>query len=208
MKEEGITRADFEFEMAWRISWQQFLKRTLTEEKLNNYYRNNRRQFDGTQLKVSHLLIKDAGALDKVEALSQQLSDDPSKWSTLVEQNSNSPSKSDGGLIGWIGLDGPMPVVFSRAAFRLKQGEISKPVKTDFGWHLIRCNEVKPGKLGIKDAYEKVYAGASKVVFSRLAGLQRKTIQIDYAADWPHLDENGQLVAPKLESKTGSKNKK
>ncbi len=52
------------------------------------------------------------------------------------------PSKKDEGNLGWFGR-GMMVKQFEDAAFSLKKGEISRPVKTQFGWHIIRIDDIQ-----------------------------------------------------------------
>jgi peptidyl-prolyl cis-trans isomerase C len=52
------------------------------------------------------------------------------------------PSKKHGGNLGWFGRN-VMVKEFEDAAFSLHKGEISKPVKTQFGWHIIKCNDIE-----------------------------------------------------------------
>ena len=61
-------------------------------------------------------------------------------FSAVAQEKSLCPSGKKGGDLGWFGK-GMMVKEFETAAFALKHGEISKPVKTQFGWHLIQLVE-------------------------------------------------------------------
>ena len=55
----------------------------------------------------------------------------------LARENSICPSGKKGGNLGWFGR-GMMVKEFENAAFTLQKGVISQPIKTQFGWHLIK----------------------------------------------------------------------
>ncbi len=60
----------------------------------------------------------------------------------VAKEKSLCPSGKSGGDLGWFGR-GQMVKEFEDAAFSLKPGAISQPVKTQFGWHLIKVEEAK-----------------------------------------------------------------
>ena len=64
------------------------------------------------------------------------------KFEDVAMQVSLCPSKKQGGNLGWFGR-GQMVKEFENAAFALQKGEVSKPIKTQFGWHIIKLNDAQ-----------------------------------------------------------------
>src|SRR3546814_13801967 len=77
-----------------------------------------------------------------------------SDWSSDVcssdllarEDSDDTGSKDSGGDLGWIAHDGGMVQPFEDALFAMQPGDVSEPVKTDFGWHVIKLREVRSGQ--------------------------------------------------------------
>ena len=70
-----------------------------------------------------------------------------SDFSSLAgSQSDDSGSKSKGGDLGWI-KRGQMLEKFETALFDLKQGQVSEPVETEFGWHLIKLEELRAARV-------------------------------------------------------------
>jgi parvulin-like peptidyl-prolyl isomerase len=199
LAEKKISREQFEFETGWRLSWKKYLDKSLTEANLAAYFAAHRRQFDGTELKVAQLLLKDDSedARRELNRIYEQLQDNPGDWNNLVAQHSQAPSKDQGGELGWIAIDGPMPPDFTQAAFELEANQISQPVKTQMGMHLIKCLEVRPGKKGPLDSREELMASAKEFLFNKLANDHRTEFEIRYADNFPHLNASGEVVSPR-----------
>ncbi|WP_028081447.1 SurA N-terminal domain-containing protein [Solimonas soli] len=99
------------------------------------------------QRRASHILINfgaDKSASEKkAEDLAAQLKNG-ADFAALAKANSDDAgSRAKGGDLGWL-KRGQMPDSFEKALWSLKSGETSAPVETEFGWHLIHVDEVKP----------------------------------------------------------------
>lgn len=118
---------------------------------------------------ANHILLRvregatpeeDAAAKDKALKL-RELALAGKKFEDLAMENSDDiGSKAGGGETGMFGR-GAMAPEFEAAVFAMKPGDISEPVKTQFGYHLIRLKDVKPGGLkpfeDVRTAVEEAY---------------------------------------------------
>ncbi|ADD03443.1 PpiC-type peptidyl-prolyl cis-trans isomerase [Thermoanaerobacter italicus Ab9] len=104
----------------------------VTEEELKKYYEDNKDRFE--TVKASHILVSD-------EKIAQDIYNRLMKgedFSTLAKEYSiDTATKDQGGDLGEFAR-GVMVPEFEQVAFSLKKGEISKPVKTDYGYHIIK----------------------------------------------------------------------
>jgi peptidyl-prolyl cis-trans isomerase SurA len=189
----GTTRDEVRQSLQWKLSWQKYLARHLTEANLQTYFERHRRDFDGTELKVAHLLIKPAGsdadasaaAVKQAEQLRQSINGGKLSFADAAKQYSAGPSAKDGGDIGWIQRREPMPEAFSAAAFALAPGEVSPPITTTFGVHLIQVQEVKPGTKSWQDAADQLRPAVTLYLFRWLADKERAAAKIERKPDWP-----------------------
>lgn len=87
-----------------------------------------------TEVKASHILVDNE---EHAIQLKRKLEKGESTFEKLAKKHSEGPSGDDGGALGWFGR-GDMVKPFEKKAFNLDDGEVSEPVKTEFGWHLIK----------------------------------------------------------------------
>lgn len=103
------------------------------------------------QRKARHILVNfgtdKSAAKAKIEALAAQLKSGKD-FAELAKASSDDPgSKSQGGDLGWV-KRGQMVKEFETVLFELKSaGQVSEPVESQFGWHLIRLDELKPRQI-------------------------------------------------------------
>ena len=121
----------------------------MSDQQVRAYYDDNPNLFrKPEQVKASHILIqvpanadeaKQADALAAIQALKLRL-DNGENFATLAQENSDGPSKTKGGDLGFFSREQMVPP-FSEAAFALQPGQTSDVVQTRFGYHLIRVTE-------------------------------------------------------------------
>ncbi|MFV2001708.1 MAG: peptidylprolyl isomerase [Paracoccaceae bacterium] len=90
------------------------------------------------ELNASHILVE---TREEAEALIVEL-EGGADFGDLAKEKSTGPSGPGGGELGWFGL-GAMVPEFEDAVLFLAVGEISQPVQTQFGWHVIRLNDTR-----------------------------------------------------------------
>lgn len=94
------------------------------------------------QVKARHILVESE---EKAKEIFEKLAHD-GDFDKLAKENSKDPgSKDNGGDLGWVKRGQTVPE-FEEALFKLKRNEVSMPVKSQFGWHVIRAEETKADK--------------------------------------------------------------
>ena len=124
----------------------------VNEEAVNDYYAQNKARY-GTdeQRRASHILLAAEGsdksaARKKAEEILAKVKANPKDFAQFARENSKDPgSAAQGGDLGFFGR-GMMVKPFEETAYRLKEGEVSEVVETDFGFHIIRVTEIKPAQ--------------------------------------------------------------
>lgn len=90
------------------------------------------------QVRASHILVNS----EKEAIIIANAVKNGVPFEQLAKKHSLCPSKEQGGDLGFFGK-GQMVAPFEKAAFELKVGQVSGPVKTEFGWHVIKVTGTK-----------------------------------------------------------------
>ncbi|MGE0715059.1 MAG: peptidylprolyl isomerase [Alphaproteobacteria bacterium] len=119
-----------------RVYLTRVVTKEVTEEKLRERYADfAKKQPQGEEVRASHILLEKEDDAKRVIADLKRGGD----FARIAREKSIDPSGRDnGGDLGWFGPEQMVPE-FSKAAFAMKKGETSEnPVKSQFGWHVIR----------------------------------------------------------------------
>ena len=195
LREQGLSEAELRQEIAWRLTWESFLARYRTGARLKSYFEAHRRELDGTELSVSHVLLcpaADAGAraveelVKRAEAIRQEVAAGKLSFEEAARKHSAGPSSKEGGRLGPIPRRGVMDEAFSRAAFALEAGQVSPPVKTPFGVHLIRCDAITPGRKQLEEVRPQLEEALARELLEKLGQVQRQHTPVQYTGKAPY----------------------
>ncbi len=150
---------------------------SVTDEDIRKFYEQNLSRYKtDEQRRASHILVKaakdapaaeKAAAKAKAEKLLAQVRKNPADFAKVAKENSDDPGSAErGGDLDFFGK-GMMVKPFEDAAYKLKEGEVSDIVESDFGFHIIKLTAIKPAatrpladvKANIEDEIRRSEAG-------------------------------------------------
>ena len=191
----AMSEADLREQIAWILVWEKFLGKYVTDARAEEYFKAHRRELDGSEVSVSHLLLKpkgDAGPNDvaalvqQAQTIRQDIAAGKTAFADAVRKHSAGANAQSGGSLGFVPRRGLMVESFSRAAFALEPGQVSEPVTTPFGVHLIRCDQIRPGKKTLGDVRKEIDEALGRELLDKIARQQQAKSRIEFTGKWPH----------------------
>jgi len=172
VKQQGLTDADVRNIFREQLVLQQAVAKNVppvTDEQVKQYFDRNHAMLDKPeQVRARHILVPDLKTAEMIEQKLKAGGD----FAALAKQYSTDPAtKNKGGELGWFG-HGQMVAPFDKAAFSMKVGQISPPVKSPFGYHIIQVEGKRP-------AQKATFAGSKDQIRSML---QQQAVQAQIPA--------------------------
>jgi len=122
----------------------------ISQKELKDYYKKNKDEFNEKEsVHARHILVKTKAEAEKIIAQLKSLSGEKlkQKFIELAKKYSTGPSGSKGGDLGYF-AKGQMVPAFNDKVLSMKKGHVTlKPVKTQFGYHVIYVEDKKPSRM-------------------------------------------------------------
>lgn len=133
---QGVTIEDAKQELSDQLHIEQLFAGFVTDEEVQSFYDENPERFQAQegQIRARHILVETQEEIDDVVA---RLGAGEQFWELAAEISTDVATAQRGGDLGFF-AEGVMVQEFNDAAFALEVGEVSDPVETQFGWHLIK----------------------------------------------------------------------
>jgi foldase protein PrsA len=145
----GMTEEDLRKNIEMNLLVMEYSTKDLviTDEDLKAFFEENKDQYNTPEMvRASHILVDTE---EEAKQIAQQLKDGADFATLATEKSTDTMSAAVGGDLDWFGR-GQMVEPFENAAFSLQVGQVSAPVKSDFGYHIIKLTDKKA-------AYEAVF---------------------------------------------------
>jgi peptidyl-prolyl cis-trans isomerase C len=154
-KESGQNEAQVRTNMLNMLRWAGYVKEHLSEADVQRYYGESRDFFDRVAVRASHIVLRVPSTASpgereqiraRLQALRQELVTSKIEFAEAAKKYSQCTSAPNGGDIGYFPRKLAVEEGFAKAAFALKVGEVSDVVETEYGLHLIKVTDRKPGQ--------------------------------------------------------------
>ena len=181
-------------------------KSLITDDELKAAYAEKVAAAKGQEeVKARHILVSSE---DEAKKIAQEVKKGGEFEKIAKEKSSDKGSGANGGELGWFTKEKMVPE-FAEAAFKLKKGEVSDPVKSEFGWHVIKVEDRRQLQIASFEDMKDILRGeqANKAVQKYVESLLKKAEIKYYSAEGKELPFSTSLTpaAGKSEKKPEAK---
>ncbi len=179
------------------------IKPAVTDEEVRKAYEKEAGKVKPVErVRARHILVS---TREEAEKVLKELKAG-AKFEDLARKYSKDGSKEFGGDLGYFTYEEMVPE-FSKAVFALKKGQVSKPVKTDYGWHIIKLVDRK--KVGARP-FEEVAPGIRSLLLRQkvqqeVAKLAKQAKIEIFDPELKKMDEENRKRREQMKNKTGNK---
>src|SRR3954467_927401 len=158
-------------------------KAATNDDSMKKVYEDASKQITGEQeVRARHILVETE---DEAKAVKAEL-DKGADFAELAKKKSKDPGSADGGDLGFFTKEQMVPE-FSAVAFALEPGKISDPVKSQFGWHVIKVEEKRSRKAPdfeqVKPQIEQYVTRKAQADYVAKLRTEAKVERLDQPAD-------------------------
>jgi peptidyl-prolyl cis-trans isomerase C len=166
LHDTGQTEAELRTNIQNILQWAEYVKAHTSEADLRRYYDENKDFFDKVTVRASHIVIRvpataeaaklaadREAARTKLLALRQEIVAGKLDFAEAAKKHSQCSSAPQGGDLGYFSRKWMLEEPLAKAAFVLKVGDVSDVIQTEYGMHLIKVTDRKPGQ---PSEYEKI----------------------------------------------------
>ena len=192
LDEDGLRR-----QIGRELGVREFVQRRVSTRAVETYWEKNRRELDGTLVRVSHVVLRpDLGrgeaaleeCLARAAAIRGRILQGELTFAEAARAHSAGPSRRREGDVGYMPRRSSANEDFAKQAFSLAKGDISQPFSTPFGVHIVQVTDVQPGDrtlVSLRPQIEQTLA--QQVVRDAVAEVRRGT-PVEYAPGVSHFD--------------------
>lgn len=197
LAENGLDEQGLRDQIGRDLAVRTFVERRVSKRAVEDYWEKNRREFDGTLVQVSHVVLRpDLGrgeaatqeCLARAAAIRRQILEGELTFAAAARAHSAGPSRRRDGNVGSMPRRSVAHEEFARQAFSLAKGDISQPFVTPFGVHIVQVTDVRPGErtlASLRPQIEQLLA--QQVVRDAVAEMRRGTV-VEYSPGVTHFD--------------------
>lgn len=206
LDQQGLTMDHLRRELELKVASAKYVSSNVTDEELQDFFAKNQQQFDDTLLRLSHILLRPEGtdpvtalenATQRAGELRERILAEEIGFAEAARRYSAGPSRRGGGDLGFLSRSGQGNEPFVEAAFSLQQGEISQPVVTPFGVHLITVTDSQPGGRDWTEVRDELLKRVGEQKLQSLIEQQREQTDVQFTGKMPYIRPGTtQLVIP------------